>query len=506
MLQVARKIKICAEKLTSWSFQSFSSIKQQVDKLSKLISKAEIKVAKGRLGFEKVRALRSELNDLLDKESQMWQQRSRALFLKCGDRNTSYFHSKASHRFRRNRISGLRDASNGWCTMDSKIRKTACEYCQSLFTSSHPLDFSVILEAVKPSVSEGMNAQLLSPFLREEVEVAVKQMKPISAPGPDGMPSLFYQSFWSLIDVDICSAVLDCLNNCKIPLEINSTNITLIPKVKSPKLITDFRPISLCNVVYKIVSKVLANRFRVVLLSIIFENQSAFQAGRVISDNILMAFETLHYMKHQQNGKSGFMALKSDMSKAYDRVEWAYLEAIMGKMGFDRKWVNLIMECISTVSYSILINGEPSQIIHPTRGLRQGDPLSPYLFLICSEGLHILLHQAAEAKQIRGVSICKRRPRLTHLFFADDSVIFCRASLVECRKIQELLECYEKASGQQLNRSKIGLFFNKSTPSLITDQIKDTLGVQEIKQYEKYLGLPSLVGRNKKASLLYIQE
>ena len=202
-----------------------------------------------------------------------------------------------------------------------------------------------------------------------------------------------------------------------------------------------------------------------------------------------MAFETLHYMKHQQKGKSGFMALKLDMSKAYDQVEWAYLEAIMGKMGFNQKWVSLIMECISTVSYSILINGEPSPIIHPTRGLRQGDPLSPFLFLICSEGLHSLLHQAAEAKQIRGVSICKRGPRLTHLFFADDSVIFCRASLVECRKIQELLECYEKASSQQLNRSKTGLFFSKSTPLVITDQIKEALGVQEIKQFEKYLGL-----------------
>ena len=123
-------------------------------------------------------------------------------------------------------------------------------------------------------------------------------MKPISAPSPDGMPPLFYQSFWSLIGVNICSAVLDCLNNCKIPLEINSTNITLIPKVKSPELITDFRPISLYNVVYKIVSKVLANRLRAILPSIISENQSAFQGGRVITDNILMAFETLHYMKH----------------------------------------------------------------------------------------------------------------------------------------------------------------------------------------------------------------
>ena len=157
------------------------------------------------------------------------------------------------------------------------------------------------------------------------------------------------------------------------------------------------------------------------------------------------------------------------MSKAYDRVEWAYLEAIMKKMGFDVKWVNLIMECLTTVSYSILINGEPSPIIHPSRVLRQGDPLSPYLFLICSEGLHSLLQQAAEANKIRGLSICKKGPCLTHLFFGDDSAIFCRASLVECRRIQELLECHEKASGQQLSRNKTGLFFSKSMPLLIFD-------------------------------------
>jgi len=208
------------------------------------------------------------------------------------------------------------------------IKNIACDYYQSLFTSSQPLDFTGVLDAIKPSVSEEMNAQVLRPFLKEEVEVAIKQMKPISALGPNGMPPLFYQSFWSLIDEDICSVVLDCLNNCKIPLEINSTNITLIPKVKSPELITDFRPISLCNVVYKIVSKVLANKLRNVLPSIISENQSAFQAGRVITDNILMAFETLHYMKHHQYGKSDFMALKLDMSKTYDRVKWAYLEVL----------------------------------------------------------------------------------------------------------------------------------------------------------------------------------
>lgn len=242
-----------------------------------------------------------------------------------------------------------------------------------------------------------------------------------------------------MIGEDIYSAVLECLNNYKIPSEINCTNITLIPKVKSPELISNFRPISLCNVVYKIVLKVLANRLKPILPFVISMNQSVFQASRVITDNILMAFETLHYMKHHQKDKLRFMALKLDMSKAYNRVEWVYLENIMKKMGFDTKWVNLIMECISSVTYSVLINGEPTQTIHPSRGLRQGDPLSPYLFLLCFEGLHFLLQRAVKSRQIRGVSICKRGLRLTHLFFADDSLVFCKASLSECQRTSELL-------------------------------------------------------------------
>lgn len=280
-----------------------------------------------------------------------------------------------------------------------------------------------------------MNDHLLRPFSRDEVEAAINQMEPIMAPGPDDMPPIFYQFFWSLIGDEICAAVLDCLNNCKIREEINHTNITLIPIVKSPENMTEFRPISLCNVIYKLVTKVLANRLKVILPDVVYENQSAFQAGRVITDNVLMAFETLHYTKNHQSGKAGFMALKLDMSKAYDQVEWPYLEKIMQKMGFDEKWVALMMECISSVSYSILINGEPTNVIRPSRGIRQGDPLSPYLFLLCIKGLHSLLHQVATAGQIRGVSICKKGPRLTHLVFANDSLIFCRASMQECQKI-----------------------------------------------------------------------
>ena len=119
--------------------------------------------------------------------------------------------------------------------------------------------------------------------------------------------------------------------------------------------------------------------------------------------------------------------------------------------GFCRQVVALMMESISTVNYSILINGEPSPIVHPTRGIRQGDPLSPYLFLFCTEGLHSLLQHSANSGQIRGVSICKKGPWLTHLFFADDSLLFYRSSTTECLKIQDILGSYKRASGQQLN-------------------------------------------------------
>lgn len=192
------------------------------------------------------------------------------------------------------------------------------------------------------------------------------------------------------------------------------------------------------------------------------ESQSAFVLGRLIIDNILVAFETLHHMQHQRRGKCGSMALKLDMSKAYDRVEWKYLKCVMERMGFHPKWVSLMMECISTVSYSILVNGEPHGYIQTLRGLRQGDPLSPYLFLLCAEGLHSLIQKAKLAGDHQGVSISRSGPKITHLFFADDSLLFCKAKPVDVARIQDILNDYEHASGQQINRQKTTIFFSKS--------------------------------------------
>lgn len=168
---------------------------------------------------------------------------------------------------------------------------------------------------------------------------------------------------------------------------------------------SDFRPISLCNVVYKIVSKVLANRLKGLLPGLISHHQSVFVLGRLITDNALVAFEIVHAMKRKGEGMTGTIAMKLDMSKAYDRVEWAFLERVMFKLGFSGEWVRRVLNCLSSVSYTFKLNGSVGGLVVPSRGIRQGDPISPYLFLLCAEAFSSLLTRAATGGSIHGAKV-----------------------------------------------------------------------------------------------------
>ena len=187
-------------------------------------------------------------------------------------------------------------------------------------------------------------------------------------------------------------------------------------------------------------------------------------SSRLIIDNVLVAFEIMHHLNQKRSGKIGEMALKLDMSKVFDRVEWGCLRDIMQKMGFDSKWITFMMQCVIFVTYTIRLNGKPRGHITPTRGLRQGDPISPFLFLFCAEGLSSLLQQAIFAGSLRGVIASPHGPQISLIFFADDNIIFCQVTREECDHLEQILETYEKASSQKINCEKTSLFFNRNTP------------------------------------------
>jgi hypothetical protein len=436
------------------------------------------------------------INNLLELEDIFWKQRAKRNWYNMGDRNTQYFHAWASQRKRLNHIGSIADLEGNIWTEQQDIGRAFTHFFQNLFTSVGSSSVEECLSSVLARVSPDSNEMLCAVFTPEEVNHALAQMHPLKSPGPDGFGSCFFQKHWQVVGEEVRRSVLDFLNFEIFDPGINSTFITLVPKKSSASSVSDFRPISLCNVLYKLIAKVLANRLKKVLPSLISPAQSAFVPGRLITDNVLVAFEALHSMASRLRGRKGYMAVKLDMSKAYDRVEWCFLEAMMRAMGFAEKWIRLIMSCVSSVTYSVLVNGTPFGRIVPSRGLRQGDPLSPYLFLLVAEGLSAMLVRAEQDRLLTGVPISVRGVRLTHLFFADDSLLFCRANFDEWGNLLKVLEVYEAASGQKINVDKSSIFFSSNTGEEFRSLIS-AAGFASSSCFEKYLGLPVLVGRSK---------
>ncbi|KAL5548933.1 hypothetical protein UlMin_004164 [Ulmus minor] len=249
-----------------------------------------------------------------------------------------------------------------------------------------------------------MNNCLLKPFNEDDVKPAVFGMSPTKTPGFDGMSALFFQKYWQFVGQDVTRTCLGLLN-------------------------------SNCN--------------------------SAFVGGMLIHDNIIAGYEGIHLMKKGRLGNGKNMTLKLDMSKAFDRVEWKFIEVVMIKLGFAEPWILKIMNCISSLFFSFLLNGDVKGNISPGRGLRQGDPLSPFLFLLCSE---------------------------------EDAKVLC-----------DVLKFYGDALGQLVNFDKFEVCFSKYVPNCIRDEVADFLQVNQVDCHEKYLGLPTFVDRCKKDIFLFIK-
>ncbi|KAL2226615.1 UNVERIFIED_CONTAM: hypothetical protein Sindi_2020200, partial [Sesamum indicum] len=337
-------------------------------------------------------------------------------------------------------------------------------------------------------------SHLLLPLSPDDVKQAVFDIAEDKAPGPDGYSLGFFKAAWPVVGEEVTRAVLDFFSTGKLLKHINSTILALIPKVHTPMSVNDFRLISCCNVLYKIIAKLLVQRLSVLLDKIISPYQTTFIPGRSIGDNIMLAQEL--FSGYNQMRLPPRCALKVDIRKAYDTVEWDFFLAVLQLFGFPPKFTRWIEECVSTTSFLIGLNRRPHGFffLGKARGLRQGDPLSPYLFVLVMEALHLGFLQRIEQDMQFTYHLKSESSKVFQMGFADDLLLFCRADFDSIRVFKEGLDWFAEVSGLRLNVQKSHLIISHSAQEL-KDQMLEILGFQEGHLPMKYLGLPLISSR-----------
>ncbi|KAF7146373.1 hypothetical protein RHSIM_Rhsim04G0047200 [Rhododendron simsii] len=370
---LVQRLRKCKEFLLEWSKKTFGKNKMNLKRFQERLRSIQM-APFSQENLQEERKLIKEIEVVLLRKEMALHQRSRVNWLTYGDKNFAFFHACVNQRRQRNQLLRLKTGGGNWVQDEDGINDLIHNYFSGLFECSGPRDFSEVLANVKCCISEDMNAKLIEQVSVEEIKKAAFQLGSLKAPGPNGYPGFFFQRYWDKVGEEVCKAVQRFFSNGYMLKELNRTNIVLIPKVTFPESLGQYRPISLCNFSAKVITKVMANRLKSHLQKVVSPNQSAFVPGRLIQDNVLVAHEALHYLKLKRKGLDGFMALKLDFNKAYDRVEWDFLKALLEKMGFHSMWIQWVMQCVSTVSFAVVVNGEARVQINPSRGLRQAAP------------------------------------------------------------------------------------------------------------------------------------
>ncbi|CAA0815342.1 Unknown protein [Striga hermonthica] len=337
-----------------------------------------------------------------------------------------------------------------------------------------------------------------------EIKQAIDSCPSYSAPGPDGFPAAFYKKFWHLIGPETCEFIRTIFANGRFTSSLGFSYLFLIPKIATPLTIKDYRPISLCNIVYKFVTKVILYRLRPILFECIGLEQSAFLPGRGTSNNAIVLHEVLHKFNQRQRGCE--FAIKIDLDKAYDRVKWKFLRDSLTQLGLDAPSVTLIMECVTSAHFAILWNGRPSLDIYPSRGLRQGDPISPYLFVIIMDRQTRTINREVSTRNWDPIVLSRGGPMLSHLLFADDVLIMAQANVATAKTVNKVLHAFVEEVGLAINLSKSKIIFSASTPVAKRNRICHQLFIPTTDAFDKYLGFPIIAGRRKVSHFEFIIE
>ncbi|KAK5786060.1 hypothetical protein PVK06_040687 [Gossypium arboreum] len=448
--------------------------------------------------------IRGELETVLNHEELLWIQKARCDWLQFGDRNTQYFHNRTMQRRKSNHILALRISSGEWCSDQSILSAEAARFFEKLY-GEIPTPMSAPPLNIFPRITDQNFDFLNKPILNDDIKKALFDMAPLKAPGSDEYHALFFQSQWDLVGGAVCEWLQGVFAGNKMKDDLNNTLIVLIPKKDRPEDFSEFRPISLCSVLYKLVMKVIANRFKVVFPNYITPEQVGFISGRNISDNIIIAQEVIHSMRSGKTGKK-LMAIKFDLEKAYDRISWELIDVSLVAAGIPEVLRKVIMRAISSSNMQIFWDVVSFQSFKPVRGIRQGCPLSPYLFVFCMEWLGHLIRSEITAKRWKPIRLSRSGPSLSHLFFADDLVIFGKVEMDQALLLKENLNQFCNFSGHKVSARKTKIYFSKCVDNSSSVQISQLFGFREVPNLGIYLGVSVLHDRVTKSTLNFVVE
>nr|CAD1823673.1 unnamed protein product [Ananas comosus var. bracteatus] len=446
----ASKIECVQNALKSWSSGLTSVIKEQTATCLRWLGWLDRAEEDRALTISECMLrplLKVRYEELCLQEEIRWRQRSRIHWLRAGDANTKFFHLHANRRKIKNSLSQLADGSTTFSSPED-LAKHLFHFFHNTLGVEQTSCAAVNLSSLYDTDSVDLSSLSLL-FTVDEVKSAIFSCAPDKAPGPDGFPMLFYQRFWTILKDDIMDVFDSFYNGSSDLTRLNISWICPISKKKDVTSARDLRPISLVHSMPKLISKVLATRLQRFMNLLINPFQAAFVKGRYILDNFLSAHILVHHL-HSSNQQAALF--KIDFERAFDNINWHFLTELLQTRGFGQRWINWISCLLHSSTTAVLVNGAAGLPFTCKRGLRQGDPLSPLLFILCTDVLFQMLHFASSAHFLPSIGIGDAK--LHTLQFADDMLLFFDGSTRLAAVIKLILDAFSATSGLKINFQK----------------------------------------------------
>ncbi|GKA59975.1 RNA-directed DNA polymerase, eukaryota [Tanacetum coccineum] len=445
------KLKFLKDRIRSWLSIHRSNSRGEIYFLKEELRSCDEVIDKGDCSNEVVHKrteILNKIHQVNNIQASEIAQKAKIKWAIEGDENVKFFHGMLNKKRNQSNIRGIM-VNGTWVDDPVQVKREFFEHFRGRFDKPS-VNRACIDTPFPVSLSIDQKEDMERRISKEEVKRAVWDCGVDKSPGPDGFSFSFYRHFWPVIEKDVFEAVDYFFMYGEIPNGCNSNFIALIPKILDANMVKDFRPISLIGSLYKIIAKILANRLVGVLGDLVNEVQSAFVADRQILDGPFILDEVLQWCRRK---KKHALIFKVDFEKAFDSVRWDFVDDVLNKFGFGERWRTWIQSCLRSSRGSILVNGSPTEEFQFFRGLKQGDPLSPFLFILIMESLHISFQRVVDAGLFTGIKI-NSMVNLSHLFYADDAIFLGQWSELNIDSLVRVLDCFFRASSLRINMCK----------------------------------------------------